>query len=162
MSFAVERASRYSGDIDLECDDVVIGSGAGGAVVAALLSEAGRRVIVLEEGPYLPIEEIQKMRPSQHLARAWRDGGMTVAVGVGDSPTINVTMGRAVGGSSIVTGAVCFRTPDHVLDDWSGRLGLKELNSQALRPYFEEVERAVSVEEVPAAMRSLGTIRFSE
>jgi choline dehydrogenase-like flavoprotein len=162
MSFSVERASRYSGDVVLDCDDVVIGSGAGGAVVAALLSEAGRRVIVLEEGPYLAQEEIQSMRPSQHLARAWRDGGMTVAVGVGDSPTINVTMGRAVGGSSIVTGAVCFRTPDHVLDDWSGRLGLRDLNAAALRPYFEEVERAVSVEEVPASMRSLGTIRFSE
>ena len=162
MSFAVERGSKHAGDVNLDCDDVIVGSGAGGAVVAALLAESGRRVLVLEEGPHVPIETIQRLRPSQHLARVWRDGGMTVAVGVGDSPTINVTMGRAVGGSSIVTGAVCFRTPEHVLADWSGRLGLRELTESSLRPHFEEVERAISVEEVPEQMRSLGTQRFAE
>lgn len=162
MSFAVERGRAHAGDLDLDCDDLIVGSGASGAVMAAILAESGRRVIVLEEGPYLPEEEIRAMRPSQHLRKAWRDGGMTVALGVGDSPSINVTMGRAVGGSSIVTGAVCFRTPGRVLAEWSDKLGLRELTMDKLDPHFSEVEKAIHVEEVPASMRSLSTQRFAE
>ncbi len=162
MSGAIHEGRAHDGDLILETDVVIVGSGAGGAVVAALLAEAGQRVVVLEEGPHVRVSEIQSMRPSQHMRRAWRDGGMTVAVGVGDTPTINVTMGRAVGGSSIVTGAVCFRTPDHVLDEWGGRLGLGGLTPKLLEPHFEEVERAIHVEEVPEAMRSLSTRRFAE
>jgi choline dehydrogenase-like flavoprotein len=162
MSAAIHEGRYHDGDLSLEADVVVVGSGAGGAVVAALLAEAGQRVVVLEEGPHVPVAEIKTMRPSQHMRRAWRDGGMTVAIGVGDTPTINVTMGRAVGGSSIVTGAVCFRTPEHVLHDWSGRLGLRELDAKTLEPHFEEVEKAIHVEEVPASMRSLSTRRFAE
>lgn len=162
VSYSVNEGRRHAGDVDAETDVVVIGSGAAGSVVAALLAEAGQRVIVLEEGPHVSVEEIQRMRPSQHLRRAWRDAGMTVAVGVGNSPTINVTMGRAIGGSSILTGGVCFRTPEHVLDDWATRLGLTDYTADRLAPHFEEVERAISVEEVPLSMRSLSTKKFAE
>lgn len=162
VTYPVREGRRHAGDLDLDADTVVIGSGASGAVVAALLAESGERVVILEEGPHVSVPEIQAMRPSQHLRRAWRDGGMTVAVGVGGSPTINVTMGRAVGGSSIVTGGVCFRTPEHVLHEWSHRLGLADYTAARLTPFFEEVEAAISVEEVPVAMRSLSTRRFAE
>lgn len=158
----VNEASREGRDLELDADVVIVGSGAGGAVVAALLAEAGRRVVVLEEGPHVSVDEIQSMRPSQHMRRAWRDGGMTVAVGVGDTPTINVTMGRAVGGSSILTGGVCFRTPEHVLSTWEERLGLPQFSPAKLDPYFDEVERAIHVEEVPVAMRSRSTQLFAE
>ena len=160
MSFDVVSAARVGRSLDLDVDDVVVGSGAAGAVVACLLAESGRNVVVLEEGPQLRASEIESMRPSQHLRKAWRDGGMTVAVGLGGGPSINVTMGRAVGGSSMLTGGVCFRTPAHVLDDWSHRLGLKGFAAQELEPHFEEVERAINVEEVPASLRSLSTKKF--
>ena len=162
MSGGIHRGRESTRDLDLGCDVVVIGSGAGGAVVAAELAEAGLRVIVLEEGPWVPPEQQQKMRPSQHLSRVWRDAGMTVAVGVGDTPTINVTMGRAVGGSSLLTGGVCFRTPDHVLGTWVKERGLADLSPAGLDEAFHSVERAVNVEEVPASMRSKGTIKFAE
>jgi choline dehydrogenase-like flavoprotein len=47
----------WTADRALECDVVIVGSGAGGATMAAELAEAGRDVIVLEEGGYHPSEE---------------------------------------------------------------------------------------------------------
>ena len=106
---SVRVGREHGGDLQLDADVVIVGSGAGGAVVAAQLAAAGQRVVVLEEGPYLPLAKYRHMRPSQHLRSAWRDGGMTVALGVGDTPVVNVTMGRCIGGSSMLTGGVCFR-----------------------------------------------------
>jgi choline dehydrogenase-like flavoprotein len=158
----IREGRVHDGDLELDADVVVVGSGAGGAVVATELAEAGHRVIVLDEGPHVPLEQYKSMRPSEHLRRVWRDGGMTVALGVGGSPTINVTMGRCIGGSSMLTGGVCFRTPDHVLDVWSRERGLTELTPRGLEAAFESVERAIHVEEVPLSMRSRSTELFAE
>ncbi len=156
----VGRAHR--GPLRLEADVVVVGSGAGGAVVATLLAEAGHRVVVLEEGPYVPLAEYRHMRPSQHLRKVWRDGGMSVAIGVGNTPTINVTMGRCIGGSSMLTGGVCFRTPDRILDMWVKQRGLIGLGPKEMEPHFEEVERATHVEQVPVHLRSRSTVLYDQ
>src|SRR5262245_13922076 len=124
-------------DVEETADVVVVGSGAGGAVVAAHLAEAGQNVVVVEEGPHVPHERYGRMRPSESLRHLWRDAGSTVAVGLGDSPFINVMMGRCVGGSSVLTGGVCFRAPDSVLAHWARDLRLADLSEAAMEPYFE-------------------------
>lgn len=158
---AVLAGSAQRGPLTLEADSVIIGSGAGGAVVARTLAEAGESVVVVEEGPYVAPLEHGALRPSQSLRRYWRGGGMTVAFGLG-GPSINVTMGRAVGGSSLLTGGVCFRIPEHVLDRWQHQLGLRAFDSAMLEPFYREVETRVHVEEVPASMRSRGVQKFAE
>jgi choline dehydrogenase-like flavoprotein len=147
---------------DEDCDVVVIGSGAGGAVMAALLAEAGRRVIVLEEGPYFRPAEYQSWKPSDSVRRLFREAGMLTAFPVGPTPIITVTLGRAVGGSSVLTGGVCFRIPSEVHHRWTHELGLTELSERALEPAYEDVERRMSVREVPESMRSGSTNRFVE
>lgn len=148
---------ELSGYQTFDCDVAIIGSGASGAVVAAKAVEAGKSVLVLEEGEHVPASEYAQMRPSQSLKRIWREGGSTAAFGVGDTPVINVTMGRCVGGSSVLTGGVCFRTPEWILDQWSKELGLRDLSPQRMERYFDEVENVVHVEEVPDDMRSRST-----
>ncbi len=145
-----------------DCDVVVIGSGSGGAVVSTHLAEAGQRVIVLEEGPYYPPEEYQRFRPSESVQKIWRDAGMAVAFGIGQTPMISLAMGRAVGGSSLATGGVCFRIPSDVHHTWVHELGLHELSERALESAYEDVERRISVSEVPADMRSKSTVKFVE
>ncbi|MFW6050887.1 MAG: GMC family oxidoreductase N-terminal domain-containing protein [Myxococcota bacterium] len=162
MTGGYHSARDHDGDLELDADVVVVGSGAGGSVVATELATAGQRVLVLEEGPRVPPADYGRMRPSESMRHIWRDGGMTVALGVGDTPSINVTMGRCVGGSSVLTGAVCFRIPDEVLHEWSNDHGLAGYTPAEMEPFAEHVEKAIHVEEVPVHMRSRGTQLFAE
>ncbi|MCB9596986.1 MAG: GMC family oxidoreductase [Sandaracinaceae bacterium] len=158
----VHHASKHAGDLELSCDVVVIGSGAGGAVLATELALAGRSVIVLEEGRHVPAEVHGRMRDSQSLRHLWRDGGLGMAFGLGGSPSVNLTVGRGVGGSSMLTGGVCFRVPEDVNDAWAKEMGLSDLSAKGLDPYYSRVEEAVHVEEVPEHMRSRSTSLFAE
>lgn len=124
-------------------DVCVIGAGAGGAVVAAELAEAGARVVVLEQGPRRDADELTA-RPPEMLARLYRDGGQTLTLG---SPPIGLPLGRGIGGTTLVNSGTCFRTPDRVLDRWATEFGL-ELDRAALDRCFERVERSLSVARV--------------
>lgn len=162
MSGSITSGASIQGDLDVDCDVVVVGSGAGGATVATELALAGKRVIVLEEGRDVPAAEYGAMRQSESLRHVWREGGMTASFGVFGAPTINVTMGRALGGSSVATGGVCFRVPDMILDQWVREQGLGDFTPEALDPYYSHVEEAIHVEEVPLEMRSRSTELFAE
>src|SRR5258705_9117561 len=124
-------------------DACVIGTGAGGEPVGALLAEAGWRVAILEEGE---LHEPASMtaRPRDMMARLYRDGGQIATVG---DPPIVLPLGRGVGGTTLVNSGTCFRTPARVLDRWAREFGL-ELDEEMLRGCFERVERALSVAEV--------------
>ena len=158
----IESGRAHRGRVSLDCDVVVVGSGAGGATVATELALAGKRVVVLEEGKEVPALEHGAMTQSQSLRHVWREGGMTTAIGIDGAPTVNVTMGRVVGGSSMVTGGVCFRVADDVLSRWSKDMGLGELTPSGVDRYYAHVEKAMHVEEVPASMRSRSTALFCE
>ncbi len=144
------------------CDVLVIGSGAGGAVVAAEAARAGLDVIVLEEGPFVPSTEYRELSPMRALRRLGREAGLAVAVGLGDTPVISTLSGRCVGGSSVLTGGVCFRIPEDVLHEWVHGRALGALTADALDPHFAAIESRIHVEEVPPHMRPRGTERFVE
>src|SRR5262249_22945535 len=144
-----EQAAPLSARVDV----VVIGSGAGGAVIARELAKDGRSVLVLEEGgDYSPAEYAQ-MTPSSSFRHLARESGMGIAVGVGDTPLISLLSGKCIGGSSVLTGGVCFRIPEEVLHTWSTELGLERMTPDGLDPFFSEVERLCHVEDVPVHLR---------
>ncbi|HEV3103449.1 MAG TPA: GMC family oxidoreductase N-terminal domain-containing protein [Candidatus Dormibacteraeota bacterium] len=118
-------------------DVVVVGSGAGGAVAAKELAEAGLSVIVLEEGEHFDRRDFTGP-PPERLRRFYRGNGLTFTIGV---PTISLPIGRGIGGSTLINSGTCFRTPDFVLDTW-GMDGLE------LEPFFEEVEATLHVSPV--------------
>jgi choline dehydrogenase-like flavoprotein len=103
-----------------ECDVVIVGSGAGGAVAAATLAEAGLDVIVLEAGQSFN-RESYPLEPLDAIASLYRDGGLTIAEG---RPPIPVPVARTVGGTTVVNSGTCFRAPDPVLAEWSKRFGV--------------------------------------
>jgi choline dehydrogenase-like flavoprotein len=103
-----------------DCDVAIVGSGAGGAVAAAILAEAGLDVLVLEAGPYMDRRSYPD-EPLEALATLYRDGGLTVAEGL---PAIPTPVGRAVGGTTVINSGTCFRAPDEVLARWSADHGI--------------------------------------
>ncbi|MGD0527157.1 MAG: GMC family oxidoreductase [Polyangiaceae bacterium] len=143
-------------------DVVVVGSGSGGAVVARELARDGRSVLVLEEGGYYAPEEYSAMTPSNTFRRLAREAGLGTAVGLGETPLVAVLSGKCVGGSSVLTGGVCFRIPEEVHATWVSELGLPEMSAAALEPHFRAVEADVHVETVPDGLRSRSTELFVE
>src|SRR5690606_119805 len=152
----------HEGDLELSADVLVVGSGAAGSVAAKILAEAGRSVIVAEEGGYVPPEEYARFRPTEAMRRMYRDGGTTTALGVGDTPFMSVLAGRTVGGSSVLTGGVVFRIPEHILHHWSTDLGLEEMAPERLEEAYRSVEEESHVETVPVEMQSQSTVLFAE
>lgn len=121
-------------------DVVIVGSGAGGATVAAELAEAGIDVVMLEEGSYYQTRDFTA-DTSAMVRQLYRDGGSTFALG---SPQVFYQEGRAVGGSTVVNGGMSWRTPEKVLERWERDLGLAGI-ARALEPCFERVERRIHV-----------------
>jgi choline dehydrogenase-like flavoprotein len=158
----VFEGKKHEGDLDLTAEVVIVGSGAGGAVVAKELAQAGVDVLVLEEGPYVPDVTYQRYRPTETLRHIGREAGTTPILGLGDTPIISLMMGRAIGGSSILTGGVCFRVPEIIHERWIEDRGLTDLSSKDLEAGFLSAEREAHVTTVPEQMRSEATRRFAD
>lgn len=127
-------------DTTLDCDAVVIGSGAGGGVVAGELAVAGKSVVVLEKGGYyadgdFTLQEAQAM-PELYLKR-----GLLASKDLG---TI-VLAGSVLGGGTVVNWNTSFRTPDDVLEEWATLSGLRAFTDSALQDSFAAVEQRISV-----------------
>jgi choline dehydrogenase-like flavoprotein len=140
----IEAVTVHMGNsIRIRAEVCVIGAGAGGAVAAAELAEGGMDVVVLEEGHWHNPDRFTA-RPPEMLAQLYRDGGQTMTLG---APPIALPLGSGLGGTTLVNSGTCFRTPAHVLERWAREFGL-EIDETSLRPCFERVEQALSVNEV--------------
>lgn len=127
--------STITGRKVVRADACVIGSGAGGAVVAKELAEGGMRVVILEEGAHHATEAMTA-RPRDMISRLYRDAGQAATIG---TPPILLPLGKAVGGTTLVNSGTCFRTPAAVLARW------REDGLDGLEPFFDRVERELNV-----------------
>ncbi len=139
----IHFGNRATGDLELEADACVVGSGAAGGVVAKELAEAGFEVVVLEEGHYYDKDDYGRWSPSETFKNVYRDAGITMTVGSPGYPSVALPLGRAVGGSTVVNGGVCYRTPPDVLDRWE-QAGVK-WSRDAIDAAFERVEDVIQV-----------------
>ncbi|MFT7519211.1 MAG: choline dehydrogenase-like flavoprotein [Kiritimatiellia bacterium] len=143
MSGEILGAAQISADIDVSCDVAIVGTGAGGAVLAAGLAEAGLKVVMIEAGPYVTRQDFT-LQESQSLPLMYQESGARSTT----NKAITVLQGRAVGGSTAVNWTSCFRTPERILEHWREKFGL-EMDHTTLRPHFEAVERRLSIQKWP-------------
>ena len=136
----ISSPDRQSADV------VIVGSGAGGSVVAATLAEAGADVLVLEEGPQVDAATDFHGPMFQRFQRFCRDNGTSLIWG---RPPIPLPLGKVVGGTTVVNSGTCFRAPDHVLARWEREYGVRDARMDVLAAQYEPVESFLNVRPVP-------------
>jgi choline dehydrogenase-like flavoprotein len=144
----VHRADAWT-EGDVECDVVVVGTGAGGGVVGRELADRGYAVVFVEEGEHHRRDAFDGRAISAHR-RFYR-----AAVSVGNAP-MALFMGRLVGGSTAINGGTCLRTPPWVHQRWCDELGTDALSAEAMAPYFARVEQLLEVQ--PSPRETIGPI----
>ena len=137
--------ATVTADVHELADVVVVGSGAGGAVVARELAAHGRDVVLIEEGAFLTGKDFTG-NPRTMIDLLYRNRGLTGALG---RPTILIPLGRCVGGTTTINSGTCYRAPDYVLDEWAERHGVAGAREPDLRPHFERVEQELGIRPVP-------------
>jgi len=128
-------------DRELACDAVVIGSGAGGAVVAAGLAERGLSVVVLEEGPHATAADFARRDERWSTPHLYQESGTRSSADL----AITVLQGRSVGGGTTINWTTCYRTPDAVIEHWRTVHGIDALTSAVLAPHFDAVEERLGI-----------------
>src|SRR5947209_4040338 len=109
-------------DTELEADVVVVGSGAGGSVIAAELARRGASVVVVEAGGYFNEADFNQYELWAWQNLYWRGGPTPTA-------DLNVTLqaGSCLGGGTVVNWTNSIRTKEWVRREWETEHGIEGL-----------------------------------
>jgi acyl-CoA reductase-like NAD-dependent aldehyde dehydrogenase/choline dehydrogenase-like flavoprotein len=103
----------------IEADAVVVGSGAGGGVVAATLARAGKSVVVCELGSYRDDADFDQLELSAYQSSYLNQGPFPTAEG-----QVSIVAGSGIGGGTTINWTNCLRTHDWVRHEWAAQHGL--------------------------------------
>jgi choline dehydrogenase-like flavoprotein len=107
-------------DLELAADVCIVGSGAGGGVIAGTLAQAGLKVCVVEAGGYFNESDFNQLELSAYENMYWRGGPQPTA-------DFNVTVyaGAGLGGGTVINWTNCLRTRPWVREQWATEHGLE-------------------------------------
>ncbi|MGI8845791.1 MAG: FAD-dependent oxidoreductase [Thermoleophilaceae bacterium] len=122
------------------CDVCVVGSGAGGSVIAAEAARAGKSVLVLEAGQYRNEQDFNQLE-IQGYQELYYGGGLATS----EDGSISILAGATLGGGTVVNYMNCIPTPDRIIREWAEH-GLAGLDDS----------EAYTADHVAAVMERLG------
>jgi choline dehydrogenase-like flavoprotein len=146
------RTNGRSAD-GLTADVVVVGSGPGGAVTATLCAEAGKSVIMIEEGQNLRLESAPHFSREEILQK-YRNAGINIALG---KAKIAYVEARCVGGGSEINRGLYHRIPDGVIERWRTEYDVEDFAPGSLIEHFEACEKTARVEYLPGEAPLIST-----
>jgi choline dehydrogenase-like flavoprotein len=134
------RPVAITADSTLSCEVVVVGSGAGGGVVAAELAAAGKDVIVLEKGGYRSEADFTHQE-GDALETMYDAGGLLATSDLG----LVVLQGATLGGGTVINYTTSFPTPESVLRQWAKEHKLPHFESTEFTRSLDAVARRIGV-----------------
>jgi choline dehydrogenase-like flavoprotein len=125
----------------LETDVCVIGSGAGGAVVASELQSAGRQTLVLEQGQYRNESDFKQLELPGML-ELYLGGGLAAS----EDGSIAIFAGSTLGGGTVINYMNCIRTPERIRREWAS-MGLDGLDTPDYDRHIDAIWGRLTVNE---------------
>jgi len=138
------RRGRFQGAADV----VIVGSGAAGAAAADVLTEAGLRVLILDEG---------HVHRAGDFTRPFRDALSTLYRGFGAVPArgrgvLPLVQAKAVGGTTLVNGGITWRLPEAVHGEWAEAGFADGLPLDELHREYDVLDDRLGITAVPEAL----------
>lgn len=137
----VRDAAQFMQDQMLEADVLIVGTGAGGGVAAEILSQAGLKVVMLEEGGLNFASRDFKLKEADAYPQLYQESAGRQT----KDKAITILQGRTVGGSTTVNWTSSFRTPPTTLQHWQQHYGLADMTVAAMAPWFGKAEQRLNV-----------------
>lgn len=140
LGWKVIDGAKLTSDLVLECDVAIVGSGAGGGTAAETFTQAGFKVIIVEEGPLKSSSDFRMMEREAYPQLYQESAGRQTK-----DKAITILQGRSVGGSTTVNWTSSFRTPPATLKHWRDAHGLVDYSPELLAPWFSKMEERLSI-----------------
>jgi len=127
-------------DQTLTTDVLIIGSGAGGGVVAGELSAAGYEVMIVEKGDYVAERDFTGHEIESHQSLYEKSAALA-----SEDASISIFAGSTLGGGTTVNWMGSFRTPDHVLHQWEHDFGFTGAAGEEFQHSLDAVSHRINV-----------------
>ncbi len=128
------------GEETIEADVCVVGSGAGGSVIAATLAERGMDVVVLDAAGYFNESDFAQLEFKAYQEMYWRGGPTPTADG-----NVSLVSGTTLGGGTTINWTNCLRTKPWVRDQWATEHGLDGLDGPDFDSHLDAVWERLGV-----------------
>jgi choline dehydrogenase-like flavoprotein len=134
------RPVTPQGDTTLEADVVIVGSGAGGGVIAGTLARQGLKVVVVEAGGYFSEPDFAQLELKAYQDLYWRGGPTPTA-------DMNITLqaGSTLGGGTVVNWTNSLRTKPWVREQWAQDFGLEGLDGPEFDRHIDAIFARIKV-----------------
>jgi choline dehydrogenase-like flavoprotein len=136
-TIALEQVSGESAM--LQADVCIVGSGAGGGVIAAELQKAGSSVVVLEMGQYRNESDFKQLELPGML-ELYLGGGLAAS----EDGSIAILAGSTLGGGTVVNYMNCIRTPENIRREWAA-MGIEGIDQPDYDRHIDAVWKRLSV-----------------
>ncbi len=129
-------------ELSLDADVVVVGSGAGGGLIAGTLAASGLEVVVLDAGGYFD-------RADFNMLELWAFQNLYYRGGPTPTADRNVSMqaGFTVGGGTTVNWTNCLRTRPWVREQWAREFGLEGVDGPDFDRHTDAVMERIGANE---------------
>ena len=150
MAGSITDVSTEDAPAEQTVEICIVGSGSGGATAARALAEAGREVLVLEEGGDFLGERLTQ-RDSLY-DQLYMDAGARAT----DDFSIAVLQGRVLGGGGVINASDVVPIHDAVLRCWEKKHSLADFAPEAVAPHQKRAREDLSASRIPDDLASRG------